>query len=215
MIETYATFFNPLFLLCHEQQIIRILRLLFARYDVFRTTNNTVSPLCPHPHRKFIRIRGENRWPDRLELVLSLYHPGNNLARANIAKWTGATFATINLRVNDSSPSPIGGTPINAIPRIKLIDAESTDSPPEFHFEVWPTRIEHVYIFCKKYFDSRFFFFLDCKDVSAFEWLSQLRFYWDKDIDDCIAWQTNTFFVYGYEYLGNTGRLVITPLTDR
>ncbi|XP_076240945.1 dynein heavy chain 2, axonemal kl-2 [Calliopsis andreniformis] len=54
-----------------------------------------------------------------------------------------------------------------------------------------------------------------CKDVSAFEWLSQLRFYWDKDIDDCIVWQTNTYFVYGYEYLGNTGRLVITPLTDR
>ncbi|XP_053977121.1 dynein axonemal heavy chain 2 [Hylaeus volcanicus] len=55
----------------------------------------------------------------------------------------------------------------------------------------------------------------NCKDVSAFEWLSQLRFYWDKDIDDCIVWQTNTHFVYGYEYLGNTGRLVITPLTDR
>nr|XP_034179953.1 dynein heavy chain 2, axonemal [Osmia lignaria] len=55
----------------------------------------------------------------------------------------------------------------------------------------------------------------NCKDVSAFEWLSQLRFYWDKDIDDCIVWQTNTYFIYGYEYLGNTGRLVITPLTDR
>ncbi|XP_076295130.1 dynein heavy chain 2, axonemal kl-2 [Lasioglossum baleicum] len=55
----------------------------------------------------------------------------------------------------------------------------------------------------------------NCKDVSAFEWLSQLRFYWDKDIDDCIVWQTNTHFIYGYEYLGNSGRLVITPLTDR
>ncbi|XP_078053365.1 dynein heavy chain 2, axonemal kl-2 [Augochlora pura] len=55
----------------------------------------------------------------------------------------------------------------------------------------------------------------NCKDVAAFEWLSQLRFYWDKDIDDCIVWQTNTHFVYGYEYLGNSGRLVITPLTDR
>ncbi|XP_043512192.1 dynein axonemal heavy chain 2 [Frieseomelitta varia] len=55
----------------------------------------------------------------------------------------------------------------------------------------------------------------NCKDVSAFEWLSQLRFYWDKDVDDCIVWQTNTYFVYGYEYLGNTGRLVVTPLTDR
>nr|CAD7455963.1 unnamed protein product [Timema tahoe] len=55
----------------------------------------------------------------------------------------------------------------------------------------------------------------NCMDVSAFEWLSQLRFYWDRDIDDCIVRQTNTYFVYGYEYLGNSGRLVITPLTDR
>lgn len=59
------------------------------------------------------------------------------------------------------------------------------------------------------------FYFSDCMDVSAFEWLSQLRFYWDRDIDDCIVRQTNTHFMYGYEYLGNSGRLVITPLTDR
>ncbi|XP_024940642.1 dynein heavy chain 2, axonemal [Cephus cinctus] len=56
---------------------------------------------------------------------------------------------------------------------------------------------------------------INCRDVSAFEWLSQLRFYWDRDVDDCIVRQTNTFFVYGYEYLGNSERLVITPLTDR
>lgn len=52
-------------------------------------------------------------------------------------------------------------------------------------------------------------------DVTAFEWLMQLRVYWDKDIDDCVVRQTNTQFQYGYEYLGNSGRLVITPLTDR
>ncbi|XP_040202767.1 dynein heavy chain 2, axonemal [Rana temporaria] len=54
-----------------------------------------------------------------------------------------------------------------------------------------------------------------CTDVASFEWLSQLRLYWDKDVDDCIIRQTNTHFRYGYEYLGNSGRLVITPLTDR
>ncbi|XP_029784654.1 dynein heavy chain 2, axonemal [Suricata suricatta] len=52
-------------------------------------------------------------------------------------------------------------------------------------------------------------------DTSSFDWLSQLRVYWEKDLDDCVIRQTNTQFQYGYEYLGNSGRLVITPLTDR
>nr|XP_040043942.1 dynein heavy chain 2, axonemal isoform X1 [Gasterosteus aculeatus aculeatus] len=52
-----------------------------------------------------------------------------------------------------------------------------------------------------------------CNDVNAFEWISQLRHYWDKE--ECIIQQTNTCFKYGFEYLGNSGRLVITPLTDR
>ncbi|XP_073903039.1 dynein axonemal heavy chain 2 isoform X4 [Castor canadensis] len=52
-------------------------------------------------------------------------------------------------------------------------------------------------------------------DVNSFDWLSQLRFYWEKDLDDCMIRQTNTQFQYAYEYLGNSGRLVITPLTDR
>uniref|UniRef100_A0A8I3PUB4 Dynein axonemal heavy chain 2 n=1 Tax=Canis lupus familiaris TaxID=9615 RepID=A0A8I3PUB4_CANLF len=52
-------------------------------------------------------------------------------------------------------------------------------------------------------------------DMSSFDWLSQLRFYWEKDLDDCMIRQTNTQFQYSYEYLGNSGRLVITPLTDR
>ncbi|KAF7641569.1 hypothetical protein LDENG_00277230, partial [Lucifuga dentata] len=54
-----------------------------------------------------------------------------------------------------------------------------------------------------------------CSDVNAFEWLCQLRVYWDKNENDCIIRQTNTHFKYGYEYLGNSGRLVIASLTDR
>ena len=55
-----------------------------------------------------------------------------------------------------------------------------------------------------------------CVDrLESFEWTRQLRYYWDSEIDDCVVRQTNTRFVYGYEYLGNSMRLVITPLTDK
>lgn len=50
--------------------------------------------------------------------------------------------------------------------------------------------------------------------LSNFEWTKQLRYYWDEKKDDAFVKQTNSSFRYGYEYLGNGPRLVITPLTD-
>ena len=48
-----------------------------------------------------------------------------------------------------------------------------------------------------------------------FAWESQLRFYWDNDKDDIEIRQCTGRFDYCYEYQGLSGRLVITPLTDR
>ena len=49
-----------------------------------------------------------------------------------------------------------------------------------------------------------------------FDWLKQVRYYIHKDkTDEMYVHLINTEYPYGYEYLGNSGRLVITPLTDR
>ena len=52
-----------------------------------------------------------------------------------------------------------------------------------------------------------------------FEWLSQMRFYFDPKRQDVLQQlsiqMANAKFNYGFEYLGVQDKLVQTPLTDR
>ncbi|TMW55097.1 hypothetical protein Poli38472_013859 [Pythium oligandrum] len=64
---------------------------------------------------------------------------------------------------------------------------------------------------------------LKTSDKNDFDWLAQLRYYWVQGSVSATTGKPhslecrmiNTMALYAYEYLGNSMRLVITPLTDR
>ena len=64
---------------------------------------------------------------------------------------------------------------------------------------------------------------LQVESITDFDWLSQLRYYWDANGESAQSGKPgtvqckmiNAMALYAYEYIGNQDRLVITPLTDR
>ena len=55
-------------------------------------------------------------------------------------------------------------------------------------------------------------------ETQDFKWKKEFRYYWSQEGStkyDCFIGQASFSMRYGYEYLGNSPRLVITPLTDK
>ena len=53
------------------------------------------------------------------------------------------------------------------------------------------------------------------RSSNDFDWASQLRYYWTEKGEILNVSMVTATIEYGFEYLGNSLRLVITPLTDR
>jgi dynein heavy chain len=51
--------------------------------------------------------------------------------------------------------------------------------------------------------------------LDDFQWQTQLKGQYDSGMEDFVFRIADACLAYGYEYLGNGPRLVITPLTDR
>jgi len=54
-----------------------------------------------------------------------------------------------------------------------------------------------------------------CTSATDFAWIAQMRYYQEEKDQQLWVQMVQSRFPYAYEYLGNTLRLVITPLTDR
>uniref|UniRef100_A0A8C3TFB6 Dynein axonemal heavy chain 14 n=1 Tax=Chelydra serpentina TaxID=8475 RepID=A0A8C3TFB6_CHESE len=91
--------------------------------------------------------------------------------------------------------------------------AEMTSDILQFHKQTTLEALLTLYIHCRDILSS-----LIDKQVfkmEDFEWTRQLRYEWNEMNATCRVVQGNASFIYGYEYLGCSSRLVITPLTDR
>ena len=58
---------------------------------------------------------------------------------------------------------------------------------------------------------------MNVKALTDFDWVCQLRYYWEQKEEKEDLWvkMVQAALPFGYEYLGNQPRLVVTPLTDR
>lgn len=55
---------------------------------------------------------------------------------------------------------------------------------------------------------------VNVKSLDDFEWLGQMRYYFHDNKDISVEMVKSKLF-YGFEYVGNKSKLIVTPMTDR
>ncbi|XP_060531522.1 dynein axonemal heavy chain 12 [Cylas formicarius] len=141
------------------------------------------------------RIQWVKKWPGQIVLAVSQMHWTLNVHKAlnyeeNLS--LGVFFENLTTSLNDivnliRDPTLTNLTRIT-IKALIVIDVHAKDVVEE----LLKRNVEHE---------------------RDFKWLAQLRYYLEDD--EALVRLINATVKYAYEYLGNTDRLVITPLTDR
>ncbi|KAG8519328.1 Dynein heavy chain 2, axonemal, partial [Galemys pyrenaicus] len=90
-----------------------------------------------------------------------------------------------------------------------LVVLESSDSRAKVVLGALLT----LYVYCRDIVKN--LLLKNILSAEDFEWTRHLQYKWNAKQKLCYITQGGAMFTYGYEYLGCTSRLVITPLTDR
>lgn len=133
--------------------------------------------------------------------------------------WSEAVDAALTSM--DGKPSTEGESPLQKCLRsvegmlTVLADSVLYEQPPVRRRKLEHLIIEHVH----QRDVIRSLIQNNVSSPRSFDWLSQMRFYFDPKQQDPLRQvsiqMANTKFQYGFEYLGVIDRLVQTPLTDR
>ena len=149
----------------------------------------------------------EYAFTKRKEWVLK--HPGQCVLNGSQVQWTSEVETAIRKAKTEDPASVKTYGEFLGVQMNELIDLVRTKLSKQAKVTINALIVIDVHAkdVIQKLFEA------DVRDLTAFEWISQLRYYWEND--DCFVKCVQTNFPYGYEYLGNTLRLVITPLTDK
>ncbi|XP_073527968.1 dynein axonemal heavy chain 14 isoform X2 [Phyllobates terribilis] len=182
---------------------------------------------------KNVRVRGSvEQWLGNVET--SVYDVVKKMMRAGVLNWGQSDFKKWIL----SHPGQV----ILVVSQImfskdclKGFSSEDPESELRAVLSILEKRlgdlaelaVEVLLLHQKKTLEALLTLYVHCRDVLTdlvqnkvftaedFEWTRQLRYEWKKQNNSCYVVQAGASFMYGYEYLGCSSRLVITPLTDR
>ncbi|XP_075719503.1 dynein axonemal heavy chain 14 isoform X3 [Rhinoderma darwinii] len=182
---------------------------------------------------KNVRVRGSvEQWLGNVET--SMYDVVKKLVRAGVLDWDQSELKTWIL----THPGQV----ILVVSQIMFskdcLKGFSSEDPETELRNVLSTLEKHLgelaeltvevhLLHQKRSLEALLTLYVHCRDVLTqllrnkvftaedFEWTRQLRYEWNKQNNSCYVVQAGASFMYGYEYLGCSSRLVITPLTDR